>query len=176
LGSFFYTSLIVQYNGSAHTWEEASDHGYIRASHQTDGDSLYGIDLCVRPSYRGQGIAKALYDARKQVVRELGLKRFIAGGRIPGYHSYAAELSPQAYVDKVVSGDLHDLVLSFMLKQGFKPIQVLDQYIEDEESLNHAVLVEWKNPDSYIRLSRCRFGRMMIMQINMVNNDLNNSE
>jgi hypothetical protein len=42
--------------------------------------------------------------------------------------------------------------------------------------LNHAVLVEWKKPRLHIRLSRSGLGRVMIMQINMVNNDLDNSE
>ncbi|MFC4545437.1 GNAT family N-acetyltransferase [Paenactinomyces guangxiensis] len=140
------TSLIVQYTGEPHTWAEAADDGYIRNSHQPDGDSLYGIDLCVRPAFRGRGVAQALYAARKELVKSLGLKRLIAGCRIPGFHQYAGQMDAAEYVQKVAHGQIKDPVLTFMVKQGLKPQQVLDDYLEDEESLNKAVLVEWLNP------------------------------
>jgi ribosomal protein S18 acetylase RimI-like enzyme len=140
------TSLIVAFAGKPHTWEEVSDNGYIRRSHEPGGDSLYGIDLCVRPSYRSKGIAGALYEARKELVVRSGLKRFLAGCRIPGYHLHADRMDADEYVRRVVSGEFKDLVLSFMLRQGLSPIQVLDNYLKDEESLDKAVLVEWKNP------------------------------
>lgn len=141
------TSLIIQYDGSSHTWEEAADNGYIKGSHNPEGDSLYGIDVCVRPRFRGQGIAGALYEARKKLVVELGLKRYLAGCRIPNFHEYAKDLSVEEYVEKVVAGEIKDLVLSFMLRQGLKPIQIMENYLDDEESLNYAVLVEWRNPE-----------------------------
>lgn len=140
------TSLIVSFNGKPHTWAEVSDNGYIRGSHDPAGDSLYGIDLCVRPSYRSRGIASALYEARKQLVVRSGLKRFLAGCRIPSYSRYADRASAAEYVRLVADGTCSDLVLSFMLRQDLQPIQVLDDYVEDEESLNKAVLVQWTNP------------------------------
>ncbi|TPE69526.1 GNAT family N-acetyltransferase [Halalkalibacterium halodurans] len=141
------TSLLIKYDGKPHTWEEVADNGYIQSSHQPDGDSLYGIDLCVRPSFRGKGVARALYEARKQLIRELGLTRFVAGCRIPGYHQVASQMTVEDYVQAVVDGKRHDLVLTFMLKQGLRPLQILPNYLEDDESLHYAVLVEWKNPD-----------------------------
>jgi len=140
------TSLLVQFTGEPHTWEEISDNGYIRGSHNPEGDSLYGIDLCVRPSFRSRGIAAALYEARKALVVRSGLKRFMAGCRIPGYHEVADKMSAEDYVRQVAAGERKDLVLSFMIRQGLTPVQVLDGYLEDEESLNKAVLVEWRNP------------------------------
>ncbi|MCR6098621.1 GNAT family N-acetyltransferase [Salipaludibacillus agaradhaerens] len=140
------TSLITTYDGSPHTWEEISDNGYIQSSHKPNGDTLYGIDLCVRPAFRGKGVAKALYDARKQLVTQLGLTRYVAGCRIPGYHRYSNTLDVESYVNNVEQGLIHDLVLTFMLRQGLKPLQILPHYVEDEESKNYAVLVEWKNP------------------------------
>ncbi|MDQ0257413.1 ribosomal protein S18 acetylase RimI-like enzyme [Evansella vedderi] len=141
------TSLIIKYDGSPHTWEEVADNGYIKGSHEPDGDSLYGIDVCVRPKFRGQGIAGALYEARKKLVVELGLKRYLAGCRIPNFHEHAEDMSVEEYVEKVVSGEIKDLVLSFMLRQGLKPIQIMEGYLDDEESLNYAVIVEWRNPE-----------------------------
>ncbi|WP_280771063.1 GNAT family N-acetyltransferase [Salipaludibacillus daqingensis] len=140
------TSLIINYDGSPHTWEQIADDGYIKRSHIPTGDTLYGIDVCVRPRFRGKGVAKALYDARKQLVIDLGLKRYIAGCRIPDYHHHAKIMSVDEYVAKVSSGEIKDLVLSFMLAQGLQPIQIMPDYVDDEESLNYAVIVEWKNP------------------------------
>ncbi|MCR6112413.1 GNAT family N-acetyltransferase [Bacillus sp. A301a_S52] len=140
------TSLIMTYDGSHHTWEEISDNGFIQTTHEPDGDTLYGIDVCVRPVFRGKGVAKALYDARKQLVKQLGLRRYVAGCRIPGYHHYADTLDVETYVNNVKHGHIHDLVLTFMLRQGLNPLQILPDYVADEESKNYAVLVEWKNP------------------------------
>lgn len=139
------TSLLVTFTGKPHTWEEVSDNGFIRGTHEPHGDSLYGIDLCVRPAYRKRGIAGALYEARKQLVVRSGLTRFLAGCRIPGYHLQADKMSAQEYVNRVVAGELNDTVLSFMIRQGLAPVQILDNYLEDEQSLNNAVLVEWEN-------------------------------
>lgn len=139
------TSLLIQYDGQPHTWDEVADNGFIQSRHQPNGDSLYGIDVCVRPSYRGKGIAKALYQARKELVQALGLTRFLAGCRIPNYHQYADTLDAEAYVKAVQKGEITDLVLTFMLKQGLNPLQVLPNYVEDAESLDYAVLVEWLN-------------------------------
>ncbi len=143
------TSLIVRYDGKPHTWEEVTDGGYIQRTHNPHGDSLYGIDVCVRPSFRGKGIAKALYEARKQLVVRLGLVRFLAGCRIPGLHLHIDKISVEEYVRRVTNGEIYDMVLSFMIKQGLMPLQILDNYVEDEESLHKAVLVEWRNPNIY---------------------------
>ncbi len=137
------TSLLITYKRKAHTWAEVADHGYIRGSHDPAGDSLYGIDVCVHPRYRGAGVATALYAARKQFVLRHGLTRFIAGCRIPGFQRYEAEMSVETYVNKVSAGKLYDQVLSFMLRQGLQPLHILPNYLEDEESCHFGILVEW---------------------------------
>ncbi|WP_026691648.1 GNAT family N-acetyltransferase [Alteribacter aurantiacus] len=139
------TALMIQFDGKPHTWDEVADHGYITRSHTPQGDSLYGIDVCVRPDYRGRGVARALYVARKSLVQNRGLKRFMAGCRIPGYHAYADRLTPHEYMNEVQQGRIDDLVLSFMIRQGMTPLQVMENYLEDEESKDCAVIVEWKN-------------------------------
>lgn len=141
------TSLITTLHEGSHTWDEVADDGYIRATHDPHGDTLYGIDVCVRPDYRGRGVASALYEKRKQLVQKLGLARYAAGCRIPGYHEWADRLRPEQYMQEVAAGRIHDLVLSFMLRQGLTAVQPLADYVEDDESRNYAVLVEWRNPD-----------------------------
>ena len=97
-------SLIVQYepNMAWHNWKAISDNGYIR-NHNPKGDTLYGIELMVHPEYRGLKLARRLYDARKELCREMNLARMIIGGRIPGYHKFAEKMSAREYVERVVA-------------------------------------------------------------------------
>lgn len=129
----------------AHTWEEITDGGYIR-NHDPNGNTLYIVDISVKPKYRKFGLAKQMMQSMGHIVVEKKLDRLLGGGRMPGYHRYARELSPEQYVQKVLSGDLNDPVITFLLKCGRKPVGVLENYLEDKESLNYGTLMEWKNP------------------------------
>lgn len=128
-----------------HTWEEITDNGYIR-NHQNDGDTLYIVDISVSPAYRKTGIGKLLMQAMYQTVVHLDLNRLLGGGRMPGYHEKADEMRPEEYVEQVVTGKLRDPVISFLLHCGRTPIHIVEDYLDDEESRNYGVLMEWKNP------------------------------
>ncbi|PTL37450.1 GNAT family N-acetyltransferase [Alkalicoccus saliphilus] len=141
------TALITTLTSEPHTWEEAADDGYIRKSHDPKGDTLYGIDVCVRPSFRGRGVAAALYEERKKLVQKLGLRRYAAGCRIPGFSRLADSIDVETYVRQVEKEELHDPVLTFMLKQGLIIHQIIPDYLEDEESRNYGVIVVWENPE-----------------------------
>lgn len=80
------------------------------------------------------------------VVIKLDLDRLLGGGRMPGYKQVAAALTPEEYIADVVKGNLKDPVISFLLRCGRKPIHICKNYLEDDESLNYGVLMEWKNP------------------------------
>lgn len=41
------------------------------------GSTLYGMDVCVKPGFRGQGIADALHDMRLALGRGLGATTFM---------------------------------------------------------------------------------------------------
>jgi hypothetical protein len=88
-----------------------------------------------------------LFNARKELAIKLNLKRVIAGGRLFNYCEYAHILSPDEYANKVVKGEIKDSVLSFDLKNGFKYVKILPEYIYDSRSLNYAAFIEWLNPD-----------------------------
>jgi len=141
------TGLIVQYDPSRpdHRWEDMTDGGYIR-NHNPSGDTLYVVDLCVRPQYRklrlGQWLMFSMYD----VVVHHRLTRLLGGGRLSGYHRVADRMTPEQYLDEVIRGELNDPVISFMLRVGRTPIGVARHYLDDEESGNNAALMEWRNP------------------------------
>lgn len=141
------TSLIVDYDPMepAHSWSEATDNGYIR-THKPDGNTLYIADICVRPRFRKLGLGKWLIQSLYHVTVEQGLDRLLGGGRMPGYHHYAHEMSAADYLGAVVRGDLKDPVITFLLRCGRTPVGVAADYLEDEESCNYGALMEWKNP------------------------------
>lgn len=141
------TGLLVDFDPThpSHTWEEITDGGYIR-NHQPDGNTLYVVDICVSPSYRKFGLGKWLMQSMYEVVVHLHVDRLLGGGRMPGYHRYAKDMSAQQYVGHVLSGKLKDPVITFLLRCGRLPIALVENYLEDEESCNYAVLMEWKNP------------------------------
>ncbi|MBU8918098.1 GNAT family N-acetyltransferase [Neobacillus sp. 114] len=129
----------------SHTWEEVTDHGYIR-NHNTNGNTLYIVDISVRPKYRKLGLGKLMMYAMYHVVIEKGYDRLLGGGRMPCYHKVAEKMTPEEYLEAVIKGELKDPVISFLLRCGRVPIGVARNYLEDEESLNNAALMEWKNP------------------------------
>lgn len=142
------TNLIISFDPAhpQHTWSEVSDDGFIR-THNPRGNTLYGIDIAVRPAFRGQGIARRLYEARFELVTRLGLERFLTAGRLPGYHRHQGHMSVEAYAAKVIEGELTDPVITPQLRAGLKPVAVVRDYIPDEESGNNALMLEWRNPN-----------------------------
>jgi GNAT superfamily N-acetyltransferase len=129
-----------------HTFREICTNFYF-TNHDPNGAYYYGADISVHPDYRGQGIGRRIYDARKALVRQQNRRGIVAGGLIPGYAAYKHELSPQAYVDRVLAGELHDSTLNFQLRMGFVVRGLIPNYIEDSASDNWATLIEWVNPD-----------------------------
>jgi ribosomal protein S18 acetylase RimI-like enzyme len=141
------TGLLVDFNPShpEHTWEEITDSGYIR-NHNPNGNTLYVVDISVRPSYRKLGLGKWLMLSMYDVVVHKGLERLLGGGRMPGYHKKANEMTAEQYLEAVVKGELKDPVITFLLRCGRTPVKVVDNYLEDKESCNYGALMEWKNP------------------------------
>ncbi|RSK26822.1 N-acetyltransferase [Bacillus sp. HMF5848] len=141
------TGLLVNYEPSDpdHSWEDITNNGYIR-NHNPDGNTLYVVDICVSPAYRKLGLGKWLMFSMYDVVVHKHLKRLLGGGRVPSYHKFSDKLSIEEYVNEVIKGTIQDPVMTFLLRCGRTPVKAVENYLEDEESLNHAVLMEWKNP------------------------------
>lgn len=146
------TGLIVEFDPKHpdHTWAEITDNGYIR-NHNPHGDTLYVVDISVRPSYRKLGLGKWLMFAMYDVVIHKRLKRLLGGGRMSGYHLVQNEMTAEQYLDAILKGERKDPVITFMLRCGRSPLKVVANYLEDEESGNYGVLMEWKNPFFHTR-------------------------
>jgi GNAT superfamily N-acetyltransferase len=139
------SALVVPWKGFAdrEPWGVVTDGGSFRGHSLATGDTLYGADIGVDPEAHGQGIGAALYAARRDLARRLGLPRIGTAGRIVGYAAVADQLSAEAYVREVVAGRRHDPVLSFQLRQGFVVRGVIPRYIpSDRASRGHGVVLE----------------------------------
>lgn len=145
VGSSSTLMVSLRPNHAEHTWDDVTGQGLF-TNHDPTGDTLYGADISVHPKFRNKGIATMLYNIRKQMTMRMNLKRIVAGGRLYNYYKYAGRMSAQEYAKKVVKGELKDPVLSFQLKNGFRFIKVLNNYLYDKRSLNYASFIEWLNP------------------------------
>jgi len=163
------SSLIVNLGPDplrVHTWSGITDSGYF-TNHDPNGDTLYGADVYVHPDARGAGAGAALYEARRQLCRRLNLRRILAGGRLWNYTDHADRYSPEEYAQRVVTGEIRDLVLSFQLREGFVLRGVLPNYLRDQRSHNHASLIEWLNPDYKAPAKGARKVRVACVQYQM---------
>jgi GNAT superfamily N-acetyltransferase len=125
-----------------HSFDEFIDYGFF-TRHDPRGQHFYGADVSVHPDYRGRGIARGLYDARKALVRQRGLQGIVTGAMIPGFVHYKATMNAQAYVNHVVAGEIFDPTLSVQLRQGFLTRGLLPNYLPDSATDGWSVLIEW---------------------------------
>lgn len=140
-------SIIVNYDKihDHHTYLEITGN-YTFNTHNPNGDVLYGIDIFIKPEFRGLRLGRRLYDYRKDLCERLNLKSVAFGGRIPNYHNYSDELTPKEYIAKVRRKEIHDPVLNFQVSNDFHPAKILKRYLEgDDESNEYAILLEWDN-------------------------------
>lgn len=140
-------SIIVDYDSLSdnHTYKDITDN-YSFDSHNDEGDVLYGIDVFIKPEFRGLRLGRRLYDYRKELCEKLNLRGIAFGGRIPNYHKYADTLTPKEYIEKVKRKEIDDPVLNFQISNDFHPARILHSYLEGDEASNEfAVLLEWDN-------------------------------
>lgn len=119
---------------------------YGLPNHDPEGDWLYGVEIAVHPDYQRRGIATALYRARLALVPELGLKGWYAGGMLMGYHRYADVLTPRAYAERVIAGELVDPTVSMQLHRGLQARGIIEDYYPEPKAGNCAVLLVWEPP------------------------------
>jgi len=139
--------IIVDYDkfDDNHTYEEITGN-YTFNTHTSEGDVIYGIDVFIKPQFRGLRLGRRLYDYRKELCERLNLRGLAFGGRIPNFHKYADTLTPKQYIDKVRRKEIHDPVLNFQISNDFHPARILKNYLEgDSSSHDYAVLLEWDN-------------------------------
>ena len=142
------SSLLIDWDDYAESanWSSITGDGSFN-THNPLGKTLYGADMGVDPEARHQGIGTLLYEARKELIRERGLKRLLTGGRIAGYAAAAGQMTAKEYVAEVVDGKRRDPALTFQLENGLVVLDVVPGYMHDLASHGFATVLEWLNPE-----------------------------
>lgn len=141
------TGLLVTWHPEDpdHSWATITDMGYI-TNHDPNGNTLYIVDISVRPACRKLGVGMALMQSMYETVVAKGLDRLLGGARMPGYAAHAGALTPEQYLEEVLKGSLNDPIVTFLMRCGRTPVRVVHDYLDDEESGDCAVLMQWQNP------------------------------
>jgi GNAT superfamily N-acetyltransferase len=146
VGSVF--SQLVKYEDWADkdfTWNEITDYGTIRQTHNQNGDSVYGVGLAVIKRFQGTGASHLLIVNIVQLAIRLNCRYILLGSRIPSYHKHS-EIPPALYIKTYKGKRLLDPELSLYKRYGGEPVKPLPNYMFDPESLNYGVLIRWQNP------------------------------
>ena len=162
-------SITVDYDSfeEYHTYKDITGN-YTFDTHQTKGDVLYGIDVFIKPDYRGLRLGRRLYDYRKELCERLNLRGIAFGGRIPNYHKFSDAMSPKEYIEKVRRREIHDPVLNFQISNDFHPTRVMKGYLEgDDASGEFAVLLEWDNI-YYEKKTKKAFTKKKVVRLGLV--------
>ncbi|MCW5938950.1 MAG: GNAT family N-acetyltransferase [Fimbriimonadaceae bacterium] len=138
--------LISERNWEAHADWETTTGGHYFEAHDPRGTTLFGADISVDPAWRGQGVGRALYQARFDLVRNLGVVRFGTACRIPDWLEWSVahrESSKQAYALAVVKGETRDRTLTPLLRMGLRYRGIVEGHMDDDESGDAAAILEW---------------------------------
>ena len=155
---------IVNFRSISHvrSWNEATDYGYIRKSHNPQGNTLYGVNLSVSPQTQS-AVAVTLLEAVEKLAIKLDFKQILLGGRIPRFARYLRQYCHKKSIS-VISDEERDRIaeyymratnrrehpldpeINFYQKVGTKTIKLLPNYFEDPESLDYGILLLWTNP------------------------------
>lgn len=140
------SSLIIsESNWTAHLpWEETVG-GFMFSNHHPSGTTLYGADISVHPDYRRLGLGRRLYLARFDLVTQLGLARYGTACRLPDASKFVEQHGGdiRGYVAAVERGETVDRTLSPLLRYGLRLSAVIEDYMDDAESLDSAAVLEW---------------------------------
>jgi ribosomal protein S18 acetylase RimI-like enzyme len=123
-----------------HTFYEVMGGGWL-TTHDPDGEWLYGLDVSVHRNYRNMGIAKALYRARQDTCRQLGLKGQMTVGMLNGYGKVNDKMTIEEYYDKVKKKELFDPTVSVQEKIGFEIVGLMKDYLNDPTCGNGGAVI-----------------------------------
>ena len=126
-------------------WDDLTG-GLSLDRHSPEGTILYGADISVHPSARRMGVGRALYAARFDLVRELGLEAFATVCRMPDCRAWADAHagSPLDFARAVDRGEAADRTLTPFLKMGMTLVGVDENLMDDPEPMNAGARLEWR--------------------------------
>ncbi|NHJ47820.1 MAG: hypothetical protein FK733_08535 [Asgard group archaeon] len=147
------------------TWNEATDNGMIKGTHNPDAETIFGVDLTATPDApRGTG-TRLLMEVGRQAISK-NLKRGVLGGRLPEYKKYADKMTPEEYLNaENENGEPLDPEVRFYKRAGLQIGKILPSYFDDPDSLDFGVMLIWDNPfytkKKILKPFKILFGKIM---------------
>lgn len=145
------TAEIIDYNPEHPpiSWEEITDNGWIRNTHNPNGDALYLVSVGAKSGF---GVGTKLVQEQINLAKKLNLKYLVLGARIPEYHQYHQQ-HPQTSINEYLSlekeGKPYDPEIRFYSRCGLKVKKIIPNYMEDDpESEHYGAIMVWENTTS----------------------------
>ncbi|EKD64637.1 MAG: hypothetical protein ACD_50C00333G0008 [uncultured bacterium] len=143
------TSQIVSYPSEGKTWNEITDNGFIKKTHNPSGNALYVVSIGVARDVQGMGLGSLLLGAQKEITKELGLSYLFLGARIPRYDGYCrehGEISVEEYLKlKNDKNEPFDPEIRFYMRNGLEPKKIITHFEPDRESRDYGAVMVWEN-------------------------------
>lgn len=142
-----YTMRIANYDyDNPPSWYEITRDGYCD-NHVPDGKIIFGVDLSTAKGVGARAGDELLIGIGRLAVRE-NLQWSMLGGRMPGYHVYADQMTAEDYLwAKDAKGDFLDPQVRYYASvPGLRVIKSLPNYFDDPDSCDYGVLLRWQNP------------------------------
>lgn len=134
------------------SWEEITDNGWIKKSHDPNGNTLYVVSIGVSPLVSRRGLGTTLLEAQKKLTCELSLKYLVLGSRVPEFaawhrqNPHSATAIQQFLETKNQKKESLDSLIRFYERAGLKIIKIVSNYMgDDPESENYGVIMSWLN-------------------------------
>jgi hypothetical protein len=123
------------------TWEEVTANGYI-TNHDSDGDTMYGVNLTVLPGM--PGVAQRLTQLGISYKKKSGAKNGYFGCRIPSLKSFLKKRKiSEVDNDIVKAAALHDPEVRFFIQNGLRLKYIKEKYfLPDNQSLGWGIILE----------------------------------
>lgn len=144
------TAEVINYDpkNPPHSWEDITDNGWIKKTHNPDGNALYVVSVGAASR---SGAGKELVEAQKNLTRRLNLDYLVLGSRVPGYQAYYEEkpIDIKEYLNtKDEKDEPVDPLIRFYSRCGLKIVDIVSNYMEDDpESRNYGVVMAWENKE-----------------------------
>ncbi len=129
------------------TWDQVTNGGLVKGAHSDKGNVVYGVNMSCLPD-APMGIGTQMLIKIGTIVISRGLRWCVIGGRMPDYHKYKDQYTPEEYLNVFDGDGRHiDRGIQFYLHvKGVRIEGVLPDYMVDPESCDNAVLLVWYNP------------------------------
>ena len=132
-----------KYSGNVMSWYDLTSYGYINGVHKQNGNYIFGMRLTVHPKYPEVG--HKLHETAIDYMVENNMHGIYHVSRVPGFSMASEKYS----IDQWVFGENNkskDQEISYYQKQGYRIVNIIPDYYDDEESGNYGVLMLLENP------------------------------